>query len=75
MGVLVQNDDEKTSLQERISADLRVRMESTSAQEDVDLVEDSELLRGTKQTARGAWFWGVLILLAALSLVVIFVLK
>jgi hypothetical protein len=50
-------------------------MDSTSKQEDVDLVKDSEFLRGTRQTSRSTWFWGTLIALAALSLIVIFCLK
>jgi hypothetical protein len=50
-------------------------MDSTSKQEDVDLVKDSEFLNGTRQTSRSTWFWGTLIALAALSLIVIFCLK
>ncbi len=75
MGVLVKNEEEKTSLQERITADLRARAAESSKQEDVDLVKDSEFLSGTRPTTRGSWFWGVLALLALLSLVVIFALK
>jgi len=75
VGVLVKSEEEKTSLQERITADLRARAAESSKQEDVDLVEDSEMLHGTRQTNRGSWFWGVLALLAVLSLVVIFALK
>jgi hypothetical protein len=75
VGVLVQNDEQRSSLQDRISRDLREKMDSTSKQEDVDLVKDSEFLRGTRQTSRSTWFWGTLIALATLSLIVIFCLK
>ena len=75
MGVLVQNDEQRSSLQDRISRDLREKMDSTSKQEDVDLVKDSEFLNGTRQTSRSTLFWGTLIALAALSLIVIFCLK
>lgn len=75
MGVLVQNDEQRSRLQDRISQDLREKMDSTSKQEDVDLEKDSELLNHTHQTSHASWFWGVLILLAALSLIVIFFLK
>ena len=75
MGILVQKDDDKTELSSRINAELRERSERNSKQEDVDLVKDSEFLRGTRQTSRSTWFWGTLIALAALSLIVIFCLK
>ena len=52
MSILVEKDDEKTGLQDRITADLRERASATSKQEDVDLVEDSELLRGTKKSGQ-----------------------
>ena len=78
MGVMVQGNEEQSRLQERISADLRERSDRTSLDDgdvDVDLVEDSEYLRGTKKTSRFSWFWFVLVVLAALALVIIFVLK
>ena len=75
MGILVQKDEDRSGLTERINADLRERASRNSKQEDVDLVKDSEFLRGTRQTSRSTWFWGTLIALAALSLIVIFCLK
>lgn len=78
MGVMVQGNEEQSKLQERISADLRGRSNRTSHDDgdaDVDLVEDSEYLRGTKKTGRFSWFWFILVVLAALALVIIFVLK
>jgi len=78
VGVMVQGNEEQSRLQERISADLRERSDRTSLDDDdvdVDLVEDSEYLRGTKKTSRFSWFWFVLVVLAALALVIIFVLK
>ena len=75
MGILVEDDNERSRLQNRITADLRERANSTSKQEDVDLVEDSEYLKNTQKTNRFSWFWFVLIVLAILSLIVIFVLK
>ena len=78
MGVMVQGNEEQSKLQERISADLRGRSNRTSHDDgdaDVDLVEDSEYLRGTKKTGRFSWFWFILVVLATLALVIIFVLK
>ena len=73
MGIMVEGNEERSKLQERISADLRERARKTSKDEDVDLVEDSEYLKGTKKTNKFSWFWFVLVGLAALALVIIFV--
>ncbi len=77
MGIMVEGNGEQSKLQERISADLRTRSHANSKDEDVnvDLVEDSEYLKGTAKTSRFSWFWFILIALAAIALVIIFVLK
>ena len=54
MGILVEDNNERSRLQNRITADLRERANSTSKQEDVDLVEDSEYLKNTQKTNRFA---------------------
>ena len=43
MGILVENNEDKSLLQDKIAADLRERAERTSQQDDqdVDFVEDS----------------------------------
>jgi hypothetical protein len=77
VGILVEDNKERSKLQDRISADLRERAERTSLEEehDVDLVEDSRHVEGTHKTTRFSWFWFILVFLAALSLIVIFVLR
>ena len=74
---MVEGNEEQSKLQERISADLRARSRANSKDEDIDidLVEDSEYLKGTAKTGRFSWFWFVLIVLAAIALVIIFILK
>lgn len=75
MGILVEKDEERSDLQNKITADLRRRADENSLGEDLDLVEDSSFVDGTHKTSTSTWFWGTLIILAALSLIVIFVLK
>ena len=76
MGIIVQGNNERTKLQERIAADLREKSQQTSSQHnDVDFVEDSEYAKHMRKTSRFSWFWFVLIVLAIISLIVIFVLK
>ncbi len=77
MGILVEHDKERSRLQERISADLRQRASETSKQENLDFdgVEDSAMLEGTRKTGKFSWFWAILVVLALLSLLVIFVIK
>ena len=73
VGILVEKDEERSKLGSRISADLRERAEKTAQREDHDFVEDSEYLKHMQKTNRFSWFWFILIVLAAISLVIIFV--
>ncbi|MBR3163923.1 hypothetical protein IKF15_01285 [Candidatus Saccharibacteria bacterium] len=76
MGILVENNNERTRLTERISADLRERTTGTSRDDAAmpDLVEDSEYLRNTKRTSRSSWFWIALVVLALIALGIILLL-
>lgn len=73
MGILVEKDEDKSELSRRINADLRERAVRSSKKEDVDLVEDSEYLKNTNKTNRFSWFWFILVFLAAVALVIIFI--
>jgi len=75
VGILVEKDEDQSDLQRKISADLRRRSEENSLGEDIDLVEDSAYLEGTRKSSTASWFWGTLVTLAVLSLIVIFALK
>ena len=74
MGIMVEKDGQRSQLGERITADLRERAQGTSAQEDYD-IEDSALLEGTRRSSRAGWFWITLVVLALISLGIIFFLK
>lgn len=74
MGIMVEKDEQRSQLGERITADLRERTQSTSDQEDYD-IEDSVLLEGTQKSTRAGWFWITLVVLALISLGIIFFLK
>ena len=73
MGILVQDNGQRSELQDKITADLREKVQRTSRAEDVDLVEDSAYSKDLKKTSRFGWFWFVLILLAVISVIVILV--
>lgn len=76
MGVLVNKDfEENDELSRRISADLREKALATSElaeNQDVDLAEDAEYLKDLKKTGRFGWVWIVLVVLAIISLVIVF---
>ncbi len=74
MGIIVNKEDNKNSdLEQRISADLRAKAVAEAPDGEVtDFETDSEYLRDTKKTGRFTWVWVVLIVLAIISLVVIF---
>ena len=70
---MVQKNEDNSKLNEQINADLRERAERTSKQMDPDYVEDSDYAKDLKKTGRFAWIWAVLIVLAIISLIIIFV--
>ena len=76
MGVIVNKKEEQDELTQRINADLRAKALETAEIErdgsDVDLAEDAEYLKDLKKTGRFSWIWIVLVILAVISLVVIF---
>ena len=81
MGILVEKDEEQSKLQSRIAADLRERAARTSGVEggddddDVDFEEDSAYIEGTHKSRGSAIFWIILVVLALISLGIIFFLK
>lgn len=74
MGIIVNKEDNKNAdLERRISADLRAKaVETFDDGEVTDFANDSEYVRETTKTNRFAWVWIVLIVLAIISLVIIF---
>ena len=76
MGVIVNKKESQDELTRRINADLRAKAEEkseiTKDGSDVDLAEDAEYLKDLKKTGRFSWIWIVLVILAVISLVVIF---
>ena len=73
MGIMVQKNEDKSKLDEQINADLLERAARTSKEMDPDYVEDSDYTKNLKKTGRFAWVWAVLIILAIISLIIIFI--
>ena len=59
MGLFVNQQDQRSELQERIAAELREKAKASSLQEKatMDGVDDIRYLEGTKQTTTLAWAW------------------
>ena len=75
MGIIVNKEMEKRSeLSDKVSSSLRERAERTSGEAKTDFVKGSEYSKGLKGSGKFSWIWFVLILLAAISLLVIFLL-
>ena len=74
MGIIVNKEDNKNEdLERRISADLRAKaVETFDDGEVTDFENGSEYMRETAKTGRFAWVWIVLVVLAIISLVIIF---
>ena len=71
MGIMMTKDmNENSDLNRRITADLRQRAQSSS-RDLPDGVNDAAYVRDTKKTGKYTWVWGVLIVLAIISLICI----
>lgn len=67
MGLFVNQQDQRSELQERIAAELREKAKASSLQEKAGLdgVEDVRYLENTKQTTTLAPAWIVIAIMAA----------
>ena len=67
MGLFVNQNDQRSELQERIAAELREKAKASSLQEKASLdgVEDVRYLENTKQTTILAPAWIVIVIMAA----------
>ena len=71
MGLFVNQQDQRSELQERIAAELREKAKTSSLQEKatMDGVDDIRYLEGTKQTTTLAWAWILIAIMAGVVIV------
>lgn len=76
MGLFVNQQDQRSELQERIAAELREKAKASSLQEKatMDGVDDIRYLEGMKQTTTLAWAW-ILITIMAGAVIVMFLMQ
>lgn len=73
MGLYLKQNDTRSQLQERIANELQERAKQKAKEADLpDGVDDSQYIKGTKQTTSLAWVW-LLIGLVTIGLVVWFI--
>lgn len=72
MGVIVNKEQDNTKLQAKINADLRDRLQNKSPEDNPDFSENIEYSKDLKKTGKFSWVWLVLIILALISLVIIY---
>lgn len=71
MALFVQQNDNRSKLQQQVAAELaeRAKKQAQAKPEHADGVRDSKYLEGTKQTTNLAWLW-ILLILIGLGLVI-----
>ena len=71
MGLFVNQQDQRSELQERIATELREKAKASSLQEKatMDGVEDIRYLEDTKQTTTLAWAWILIAIMAGVVIV------
>ena len=76
MGLFVNQQDQRSELQERIAAELREKAKASSLQEKatMDGVDDIRYLEDPKQTTTLAWTW-ILIAIMAGAVIVMFLMQ
>jgi hypothetical protein len=74
MGIIVNQEDNRTDLQKRIATELADKDKKRKARQDElpDGVEDSAYIEGTTHTTRYAWVWILLIAVIVIGAVVYF---
>lgn len=72
MGLFLNQQDNRSELQEKIAADLREKAKRTELQNDttIDGSKDIKYLEGTKQTTSLAWAW-LLIFFMAIGVIIL----
>ena len=75
MGIIVNQEDNRTELQKRIAAELTDKDKKRKARQDEmpDGVEDSAYIEGTKKTTSLAWVWLVIVIVAVITAIVFFI--
>ena len=73
MGIIVNQEDNRTELQKRIAAELteKAKKKRTPTDDIPDGVDDSAYIEGTKVTTSLAWVW-ILIVVAAVAAAIIY---
>ena len=70
MALFVRQDENRSELQKRLATELQERAKQKAKEvERPDGVDDSEFIKGTKQTTSLAWVW-ILIAIAIIGLVI-----
>lgn len=69
MALLQKQNDTRTELQKRIAADLQKKTRQPTFSDAPDGVEDSQFIKGTKQTTSLAGVW-IAIVIAAIAILV-----
>lgn len=72
MALFIRQNEERSQLQERLAAELQEKARKRAETDNqLDDIEDSHYLKGTKRTTSLAWVWLLVVVLAVAALVII----
>lgn len=70
MALFIKQNDERSELQQRIAAELqRKAAEKSKLTERPDGVEDSQYLKGSRQSGKYSWVWIIVVILVAVFII------
>jgi type VI protein secretion system component VasF len=76
MALFIRQDDQRSELQSRLAAELQERARQKDKIANLpDGVDDSQYIKGTKETTSLAWVWAVIIISAILIAIGLMVLN
>jgi hypothetical protein len=63
MALFVRQDENRSKLQEKLAAELRERAKKNGGINSyIEGIEETEYMKGTKQTTSLAWVWAIIVL-------------
>jgi len=74
MALFIRQDENRSELQQRLATELQERQRAKAKEAELpDGVDDSQFIKGTKQTTSLAWVWlliGLFIIVGIISLII-----
>ena len=74
MSLFIKQDEQRSQLQQRLATELQERARKKAEEAELpDGVTDSQYIKGTKETSKLAWVWGLIALAVVIVIAVLII--